>query len=181
MLKRYVKNDIVRNILEWIISIGIAVLVFLIIDAFVFKSAQVHGRSMEPTYVNSDRVIVNRLVYRFSDPSVGDVIAFPYAADPSQHFIKRVVGVPGDVMDMHDGFVYRNGVRLDDDFSFEPVWHGNVAFPVDVRDGEFFVLGDNRQNSEDSRMTGVGNVPIGDILGRVDFRWFPINRFGFVD
>jgi len=181
MLKKYIQNDILRNILEWVFSIAIAVLIFLMIDNFVLKSARVYGGSMEPTYVHHDRVIVNRLVYRFTNPRLGEVIAFPYAFDPSQQYIKRIVGMPGDVMDMRGGFVYRNGTRLDDAFSDEPAFHGNVIFPLTVEDDKFFVLGDNRQISEDSRSYRVGNVPREDILGRVDFRWFPLNRFGFVN
>ena len=181
MLKKYVRNEVLRNILEWVFSIAIAVIIFLMIDNFVLKSARVYGGSMEPTYVHHDRVIVNRLVYHFTDPQLGDVIAFPFAYDPSQQYIKRIVGVPGDVMDMRSGFVYRNGVRLDDAFSEEPAFHGTVNFPIAVEEGTFFVLGDNRQISEDSRFYRVGNVAQGDILGRVDFRWFPFNRFGFVN
>ena len=181
MLKKYVQNDILRNILEWVISIAIAVLIFMLIDNFVFKSARVYGGSMEPTYVHHDRVIVNRFIFRFTDPRQGDVIAFPYAYDPSQQYIKRIVGMPGDVIDMRGGFVYRNGTRLDDAFSDEPAFHGNVDFPITIEEDRFFVLGDNRQISEDSRSRNVGNVPREDIMGRVDFRWFPFSRFGFVD
>jgi signal peptidase I len=181
MLKKYIQNELLRNILEWAFSIAIAVVIFLLIDNFVLKSARVYGGSMEPTYTHHDRVIVNRLVYRFTDPRPGDVIAFPYAFDPSQQYIKRIVGMPGDVMDMRGGFVYRNDTRLDDAFSEEPAMHGNVNFPIIVEEGRFFVLGDNRMISEDSRFYRVGNVPREDILGRVDFRWFPFNRFGFVN
>ena len=181
MLKKYIQNDIVRNILEWVISISIAVVIFLLINNFVFKSAQVQGASMEPTYTHQDRVIVNRFIFNFTDPQLGDVIAFPYAADPTQQYIKRIVGMPGDEMDMRDGFVYRNGVRLDDAFSGYRAFHGTVTFPLTVEEDRFFVLGDNRQISEDSRFHAVGNVPREDILGRVGFRWFPLNRFGFVD
>jgi len=180
MFKKYIQNELLRNILEWVFSIAIAVLIFLLIDNFVIKSARVYGGSMEPSYVHHDRVIVNRFIYNFVDPQLGDVIAFPYAADRSQQYIKRIVGLPGDVIDMRDGFVYRNGRRLDDAFSDEPAFHGNVGFPITVEYGRFFVLGDNRQISEDSRSSAVGNVPREDILGRVDFRWFPFNRFGFV-
>ena len=181
MLKKYIQNDILRSILEWVFSIAIAVIIFLLIDNFVLKSARVYGGSMEPTYVHHDRVIVNRFIYNFVEPQLGDVIAFPYAADPSQQYIKRIIGMPGDIMDMHDGFMYRNGVKLDDDFSMEPAFQHNVDFPIQVEEGRFFVMGDNRQISEDSRFYAVGNIPKEDILGRVDFRWFPLNRFGFVD
>jgi len=181
MLKRYIQNDVLRNILEWVISILIAIIIFLLIDNFVAKSARVYGASMEPTYAHHDRVIINRFVYFFTDPEIGDIIAFPFAADPSQQYIKRIVGLPGDEMDVRGGFVYRNGERLDDEFSHLQSFQSTVIFPIIVEEDRFFVLGDNRPISEDSRFHRVGNVPRDDILGRVDFRWFPLSRFGFVD
>ena len=181
MLKKYIKNDILRNIVEWIFSIAIALAIFLLIDNFVMKSAMVYGGSMEPTYAHNDRVIINRLVYLFSEPQIDDVIAFPYSLDPANNYIKRIVGLPNDTIDIVGGFIYRNGERLDDDFSQEPVFAGTVAFPMIIEENHFFVLGDNRQISEDSRFTGVGNVYRGDIIGRVSFRWWPLNRFGIVD
>jgi len=181
MLRKYIQNDILRNILEWLIAILIAVVIFLLIDNFVAKSARVDGASMEPTYANHDRVIINRFVYFFNDPQLNEIIAFPFAADPSQQYIKRIVGLPGDEMDMRNGFMYRNGERLNDDFSHLQAFQSTVIFPIVVEEGRYFVLGDNRIISEDSRFYRVGNVPKEDILGRVDFRWFPFNRFGFVD
>lgn len=181
MLKKHVQNPVVRNILEWLISIVIALAIFLIIDNFVMRSARVQGASMEPSYVHGDRVIINRFIYRFAEPQRGDVIAFPYFLDPGYYYIKRIVGVPHDVIDMVDGFIYLNGQRLDDDFSSYPVFSGSVSFPVYVEPDTFFVLGDNRRISEDSRFVEVGNVYVGDIIGRINFRWFPFTRLGFVD
>ncbi|MCL2397765.1 MAG: signal peptidase I [Defluviitaleaceae bacterium] len=176
-----IKNNLLRNILEWAISIAIALLVFLLIDNFVVKSARVDGASMEPTYSHNDRVVINRFIYIFTDPQLGDVIAFPYATNPSMHYIKRIVGIPGDIMDIHDGYIYRNGERLDDPFVNRQVFPVTADFPVVVEYGTFFVLGDNRRNSEDSRHAEVGNIPLDDIIGRVNFRWFPFDRFGFVE
>ena len=177
-----IKNNVVKHISEWAVAIAIALLVFLLLDSFVVKSARVDGISMYPTYNHADRVLINRLVYLFSEPQLGDVVAFPYAANPSDHYIKRIVGMPGDVMDFNNGFIYRNGTRLDDDFVDDThVSPGTVVFPLVVEDGAYFVLGDNRRISEDSRFVAVGNVPRQDIIGRVNFRWLPLNRFGFVN
>ena len=176
------RNSVVKHILEWAIAIAIALLVFLLLDGFVVKSARVDGISMYPTYNHADRVLINRLVYVFSEPRLGDVIAFPYAANPDDHYIKRIVGIPGDVIDFNDGFIYRNGARLDDDFvGHQQISPGTVVFPVVVGHGEYFVLGDNRRISEDSRFSAVGNVPRVDIIGRVSFRWLPLRDFGFVE
>jgi len=180
MLKN-IKNPILKNIIEWAFSILVAFLLFLIIDNFVIKSARVYGGSMEPTYMHNDRVIINRFIYFFRDPDIGDVIAFPYMADPNNHYIKRIIGIPNDTIDIIDGFIYRNGERLYDEFSNDRVFAGTVSFPVFVEDGTFFVLGDNRRISEDSRFLEVGNVRKEDIVGKISFRWFPFNRFGFVD
>ena len=181
MLKNRIKNDLLRNILEWAISIAIALLLFLVIDNFVAKSARVYGGSMEPAFSHNDRVIINRFVYLFSDPQIGDVIAFPYAANPDQHYIKRIVGLPGDVIDILGGYLYINGERFESEFFEGRIFPGTAIFPMIVEYDTFFVLGDNVRISEDSRFVEVGNIPREDIIGRVNFRWFPFDRFGFVN
>jgi len=181
MLKKRIKNNLLRSIIEWIIAVLIALLLFLIIDNFVVKVARVEGASMHPTFSNEDRVLINRLVYFFGEPQFGDIIAFPYAANPSKHYIKRIIGVPFDIIDYINGFIYINGEKLEDEFSDLPFYGGNAAFPIELGEDEFFVLGDNRNGSEDSRSTDVGNIRREDIIGRVRFRWFPLSRIGFAN
>jgi signal peptidase I len=187
MLKKYIPNPILRNILEWAIAIALALLVFFAIDSFVFKSARVYGGSMEPSFGHNDRVIVNRLTFRFREPAFGDIIAFPYAGSMGgenvQNYIKRIVGIPGDIIDIAGGYIYRNGARLDCAHlqGQGRVFAGTATFPMTIPDDYFFVLGDNLPLSSDSRFANVGNIHIDDIIGRVNFRWFPFSGFGFVN
>jgi len=182
MLKNRIQNPAVRNLVEWVIAIGFALLLFFALRMFLFRVAHVSGASMSPTLVDGDRVILNRAAVVFGEPRAGDIIAFPYPANPSEHHIKRVIGVPGDIVDFTGDRFIVNGNPLDDDFSHEWVRSGgNVAFPLIVEEGHFFVLGDNRNASKDSRYSTVGTIAGGDIVGRVLVRIWPFDSFGQVD
>lgn len=181
MLKNRIKNPIVRSIVEWLLAIALAAALFFVVRMFVFRVAHVSGSSMEPTLSHGDRVVLNRLPIRFSRPRVGDIVAFPNPVDPSEYFIKRVIAAPGDIVDLQDGVFLVNGVPLDDPFSHEVILPtpGIMDFPIIVEEGRYFVLGDNRNGSMDSRFTTVGTVPARDMVGRVAIRIWP--RIGTVD
>ncbi|MCL2603125.1 MAG: signal peptidase I [Defluviitaleaceae bacterium] len=179
MLKNRIANPYVRSLIEWLVAIGLAVLFFLVARNFLFRTAHVDGNSMEPTLSNGDMLVLNRAGWLITGPRVNDIVAFPYRMNPSENFIKRVIALPGDTVDILDGSFYVNGVRLDDDFSHERIadrW--DADFPVTVPEGAVFVLGDNRNGSKDSRFSSVGNVPISDIVGRVWIRVWPAGGFG---
>ena len=181
MLKDRIANPLVRTLIEWFIAAALAILFFLIMRNFVFRVAHVTGSSMEPTLQDGNMVVLNRVGWLVFGPRVGDVVAFPYQMDPSENFIKRVIAVGGDVVDLRDGAFYVNDVRLEDDFSHERIIHrGDENFPFVVLDGTLFVLGDNRNGSKDSRFTSVGAVPVSEVVGRVAIRVFPFNVFGRV-
>ena len=182
MFTKNIKNPVLKQIAEWALAIAIAFFAFYLVDNFIAKTARVYGGSMETTYFHNDRVVVNRTAFWFREPRFGEIIAFPYAADPSQNYIKRVAGVPGDVIDIIAGNLYRNDQRLYcEHFSgLGNVFSGTVMFPMTIEEDRFFVLGDNLPISQDSRFVEVGNVYIGDIIGRVHFRWFPFADFGRV-
>ena len=183
MFGKKIENKLVNNIIEWILSIALAILVFFVVRTFVFRVAQVTGNSMEPTLAHGDMVLLNRFNFFFSSPRVGDIVAFPpYEDDPSRFYIKRIIALPGDVVNLVDNAFVINGMVLEDDFSHEPIISfGDVAFPLEVEDGRYFVLGDNRNGSMDSRFVNVGTVPAEVMVGRVSLRIWPRGRLGQVD
>ena len=179
MLKNRIKNPILREIAEWAVALALMLLLFLVLHFFVFRVAHVTGGSMMPTLNHGDIVVLNRLEHLVTGPRAGDIVAFPNPSDPSQYYIKRVIGVPGDIVDLQDGVFWVNGVELVDDFSQEPIWErGDVVFPITVEDGRYFVLGDNRNGTIDSRHSSVGNVCSQEMFGRTSLRIWPLERFG---
>ena len=183
MFNNRFESKLVNNIIEWLLSIALALLVFFVVRTFVFRVAQVTGYSMEPTLSHGDMVLLNRFNFIFSSPRVGDIVAFPpYAHDPSRFYIKRIVALGGDVVDLRNNAFFVNGSLLDDDFSNEEIRQfGDVLFPIQVEEGQYFVLGDNRNGSKDSRFISVGTVSADVMVGRVSLRIWPRNRMGLVD
>jgi len=178
-MKKYIKNKFLAEVAEWAIAIAGMAAVFFICQNFIFKNAVVSGPSMEPTLYHGERLIILKLPYIFGDPKRNDIVAFPYKGNPSQHFIKRIVGLPGDTIDILNRKFTVNGKELDDEFSAELLISiGDVAFPIVVPDGSYFVLGDNRNQSNDSRFTGVGCVPKKEMMGVVGVRYWPLGKFG---
>ncbi|MCL2363939.1 MAG: signal peptidase I [Defluviitaleaceae bacterium] len=181
MLKERVANPVARTLIEWFIAAALAILFFLIMRNFVFRVAHVTGSSMEPTLEHGDMVVLNRVGWLVFGPRVGDIVAFPYRLDPTENYIKRVIALAGDVVDLRDGVFYVNDARLEDDFSFERIiQRGDETFPFTVPEGTLFVLGDNRNGSKDSRFTAVGAVPVSDVVGRVAVRVWPWRSIGGV-
>ena len=175
-------RNFVKGLVEGIILILLAVVVFFVLRNFIFRNASVTGNSMAPTLNHGDVVVLNRLSYNFISPRAGDIVAFPYQGDPSEVYIKRVVGVPGDIIDLQNGQFLINDLPMEDAFAQEHVFAtGDVIFPITVGDGHFFVLGDNRNVSKDSRFASVGTVPERDVIGKVLVRFWPIGAFGRVD
>ncbi|WP_018130456.1 signal peptidase I [Effusibacillus pohliae] len=160
---------------EWTKALGLALILALGIHQFVFAQFLVDGESMMPTMQNRERLIVNKLVYHLHKPEHGDIVVFQYPADPSKDFIKRVIGLPGDVIEIREGKVYRNGEALQEPYLGEPT--NGVFGPVKVPDGTLFVMGDNRNNSKDSRDRSVGFVPLNLVVGRADLVFWPPEKF----
>lgn len=159
---------------EYAQALVIAAVLAGFIITFVVQSFLVQGHSMEPTLHNAERLFVNKFIYRFTEPQRGDVVVFRYPADESRKFIKRVIGLPGDVVAIEDGTVYVNGKALDEPYIAEKPYRG---FPASVvPEGTYFVLGDNRNNSEDSRYPDVGFVPRKNIVGKAFVVWWPFTN-----
>jgi signal peptidase I len=146
---------------------------------FGFQVARVEGQSMAPTLQDQDRLIVNKLAYRLSDPQVGDIVMLYYPAEPEKSFVKRIVAEPWDKVRIIDGVVYRNNVPLADDFVPEEYRSHDTWPEVDVPEGYYYVMGDHRNNSSDSRAWGF--VPKRYIIGKVQIRWWPVTAARLFD
>ena len=168
-----------RNILAFIWEIVKIVIIALIIVVpiryFIFQPFFVRGQSMEPNFADGDYLIVDEISYRFGSPQRGDVVVFKYPGNPSQRYIKRIVGLPGETVEIEDSKVIifnGNGTQILNETSYLPSF---TPTPGDIRvilaEDDYFVLGDNRVSSSDSRSWGP--LPREDIIGRVIFRAWP--------
>ncbi len=173
VVEEVAKKSMQREILEWVVSILVAVVLALVIRQFVFTVVRVDGESMVPTLHHNDRLIVWRLGYT---PQNGDIIVLHQ--EGHQPYIKRIIANEGQTVDIdfNTHTVYVDGVALEEDYIAEPTAvRGNVTFPVTVGEDQVFVLGDNRNNSRDSRFLDVSCVDYNDIMGKAVLRFFPFS------
>ena len=171
-------NKVVKEILDWIKYLIIAVIIALIIRTYIFTLVRVDGASMNPTLTHGDTLYANRFMY---EPEAGDIIVFRPPNSPKTPYIKRVIATEGQVVDI-DPFsrkVSVDGVVLEEDYIKEPMLSGgNMQYPCTVPEGHIFVMGDNRNNSLDSRTATVGFVPVDNVIGEAVFRLLPIKGIG---
>ena len=166
-----------RSIVETLDACIFAAVLSLVIITFVIQAFYIPSGSMEPTLMINDRILVAKFLYRFEPVARGDVIVFRYPLNTQRDFVKRVVGQPEDRVQLKEGVVYVNENRISETgYTIKPDF-GNYG-PVTVPSGQYFVLGDNRNNSEDSRFFGY--VPRANIIGRAVFIYWPPQRIGFV-
>jgi signal peptidase I len=168
------KSGFWRFFLDVVETVVLSVLLFAGINA-ISARIRVDGFSMEPTLQNGEFVIVNKLAYKLGSPSIGDVIVFHYPRDPSQEYIKRIIGLPGDQVKVSSGQVYVNGNRLNEPYIASPARYNSEW---EVPSGGLFVLGDNRNNSSDSHNWGA--VPLENIIGKALFVYWPPDQWGFI-
>ena len=170
------KTSVGKELFQWVLVIIGAVILAFLIDTFVIVNAQIPSGSMENTIMTGDRVFGNRLAYKFSDPKRFDIIIFKYPDDESQLFIKRIIGLPGETVEIHDGNIYINGsdTPLEDVDIKEPM-EGSFG-PYTVPEGCYFVMGDNRNNSRDSRYWENTFVSEDEILGKAVLLYWPLNE-----
>jgi len=170
---------VVEELVAWFKTLFSAAVYATLIVTFGFQVARVEGQSMAPTLEDQDRLIVNKLAYQIGDPQVGDIVMLHYPVDTTKSFVKRVVGEPNDTLRSIDGRVYRNDVPLPDDFIPEEYRSHDTWGPRVVPDGYYFVMGDHRNNSSDSRSWDY--VPKLYILGKVQIRWWPVTHAHFFE
>ena len=161
---------------EWIQSAVIAIVLAFIIKMFLFDFVMVQGSSMFPTLVEGDRLIVNKIGYTIGEPDYGDIVILSYS--DSVEYVKRVIGKGGDTIAIKDMVVYRNGEPLSEDYINTEAYEdfSEVTVPI----GTYFVMGDNRANSSDSRYASLGFVERDAIDGKVIFRIWPLSEIGLV-
>src|SRR6201993_3856704 len=162
----------------WTRALLIAIGLALVIIVFLYQPVKVEGTSMAPLLSDQERIFINKFVYRFEPIERGDVVVFWYPLDRSKSFIKRVVGLPGDLVDIRDGHVYINGRLLEEPY-VPPRYEDNSGYgPARVPSGQYFVLGDHRISSNDSRI--FGSVPASYIYGKAVFAYWPMTQFGTI-
>ena len=167
--KEYRKRE-TRN---WIISLTAAIVIALLLRFFVFEFIRVEGPSMKPTLYTNEYVFTEKVTYRFNEPATGDIIicSFP---NRTETFVKRVIGIEGDVLEVKEGMLYING-KNDDTMTFEEFMNNDFA-PITVPEDVVFVMGDNRNNSMDSRNSSVGPLSYDMIIGRAVFVLWPFDN-----
>ena len=171
------------QIREYAEALLVSVILAALIIVFVAQSFLVEGSSMEPSFHDGQRLMVEKVSYRFGEPKRLDVVVFSYPCDHRRKFIKRIIGLPGDEITIKNGFLHINGQRLEEDYINGPTYgtYSAPTFgPVLVPDGHYFVLGDNRRNSDDSRYPDVGFVPRKNLVGRALFVYWPLNQISWI-
>lgn len=163
---------------EWIEAILIALVVAFIIRGFVMEPFIVEGDSMLDTLHQGERLIISKIHYRISDPHRGEILVFEYPKNPRLNYIKRIIGEPGDEVFINDGTVYINGKGLKEPYIAEPTY--GTFGPAVVPPLHYFVMGDNRNNSKDSRHPDVGFIHISRIKGKALLRIWPIGEIGLI-
>lgn len=163
-----------QEAVAWVKTLTSAAVYATLLITFVFQIARVEGTSMAPTLQDQDRLVVNKLAYRLHDPQVGDIVMLLYPLDPDKSYVKRVIAREGDQLQIRDGRVIRNGIALDDAF-VPPEYRGHDDWgPEIVPEGSYFVMGDHRTHSSDSRHWRY--VPKKYIVGKVQLRWWPMGQ-----
>ncbi len=173
MAPKMSKQQIKYEIMEWILILEIAIAIAVLVNMFLIVNAVIPSASMETTIMTGDRIFGNRLAYKNHDPQRGDIVIFKFPDDESQLFIKRIIGLPGETLEVVDGKVYINGssMPLDEDAYVKVDAIGDYG-PVTIPENSYFMMGDNRNYSADSRFWVHPFVARNKILGKAVFRYY---------
>ena len=173
-------KNVVKEIISTILYILAVLLGTYLLITFVGQRTSVSGSSMEPTLSNNEQLILDKISYRFSEPKRFDIIVFPFQYKENTYYVKRVIGLPGETVQIDlEGNIYINGEILEEDYGKEKInFPGLAVEPITLGDDEYFVMGDNRNNSSDSRDPSVGNIRRSNIIGKAWVRIWPLNKFG---
>lgn len=178
------KGEMGKSVMKEVLSTSIYLLVVLVVTYliiyYVGQRTEVEGSSMEPTLQDGDNLIVDKISYRFHDPERFDIIVFPFQYEQDTYYIKRIIGMPGESVRIDwDGNIYIDGELLKEGYGREVILDpGRAEEEILLGEDEYFVLGDNRNNSTDGRAEVVGNIHRDDIIGRAWVRIYPFGKFG---
>ena len=177
MSGKAILKEIGSTLLYIVVVLGITWLVI----TFVGQRTEVNGSSMEPTLSNNDNLIVDKISYRFREPERFEIVVFPYQYEENTYYIKRIIGLPGETIQIKDGMIYIDGEVYLEKKSYPVITNPGMASDgITLGNQEYFVLGDNRNNSSDSRDPSVGVISGKDIVGRAWLRIWPLNKFGIL-
>ncbi len=176
------RDDRTRGIVKWIFEIIVTVVFAVLVAISAFQTVTLQESAMEPTYSVGEKFFVNRAVYKIKSPKRGDVIVFRTSvSDDAALHIRRVIGLPGETVLIKDGQVYINGKVYEENGAYPDITNAGLAdSSITLESGEYFVLGDNRNNSEDSRFSDIGNINKKYIVGKLWFTVSPKSKIGFV-
>mgnify|MGYP000780551943 CR=1 FL=1 len=176
--------NIVKELLGMVLYIAFVILVVWFIITFVGQRTEVSGSSMYDTLEDGDNLWIDKLSYRFHDPERFDIVVFPYH-DSSVFYIKRIIGLPGETVRIEeDGTIYINDEPLEENYGYETIsvnMIGRAGSDITLGEDEYFVMGDNRNDSKDSRFEEVGNIKREELEGKAVFRIWPLSKFGKVE
>jgi len=168
-----------QSLIDLLHDLAIAVIVCVLLITYVVQAFKVQGTSMSPELLDGERILVNKFLYRFGDIERGDVVVFWYPEDPKLSFIKRIVGLPGETVEVRNGKVYVDAILMDEPYVVVANADHRSFASQEIRSGHYFVLGDNRRGSNDSRSWGL--VPERYIYGKAFVRIWPLSNVGAVD
>lgn len=180
--KKKVNMTVVKEVFTWSVEILLAVLLAFTLVYFMGLRTSVVGQSMAETMNGGDEILVNRFVYKVTNPKPNDIVVFlPNGNEKSHYYVKRVIAVPGDTVQIRGGTVYVNGEEFSEKIQSASIEDAGLAVEeLALGDNEYFVLGDNRNNSEDSRYANIGNIKKEYIIGKAWFRVSPWSELGFL-
>ena len=176
-------KKVLKEILNTVIYLVVIFVITFLVITFVVQRTDVSGSSMLPTLEDKDILMVDKISYRFREPKRFEIIIFPYQFGDNQYFIKRIIGLPGETISIDlEGNIYIDGNILQEDHGAEVIQDpGRAITEIHLNEGEYFVMGANRNHSMDSRDISVGNIQKKDILGRAFIRLYPFSKFGGID
>lgn len=180
--RKRVNYEVIQEVLTWMFRIALVCFLAFVLVWYFGEKVSTIGDSMNPRLENGDITLMNRLVYEVRKPKRGEVIAFrPNGSETSHCYIKRVIGLPGETVSYEDGRILIDGEAIEENYVTTQIEDaGLLEEPISLGQDEYFVLGDDRKNSEDSRSANVGNVKQSEIAGKVWIVISPIKHFGFV-